>query len=117
MDESLVTVEKITGWLVEQVQHKNPIGPETWLDAAQKIVVLLQSEQESLFNMEQEVAKLRNILLESGKSVAYAKSRIEETEEYKKARIQKAKIEGALELVRISKLQSRMASDVMRGMS
>ena len=113
--EQLVTVDTITKWLVEQVQTKNPVSPEDWLDAAQKIIVLLQGEQEKLFEMEQKVAEIRNVIIVQGKSVASAKSAVEASNEYKTARIQKAKIEGALELVRIAKLQSRMASEIMRG--
>jgi len=113
--EDLVTIDTIINWLTKQVQEKNPVGPDVWLDAAQKITVLLQEEQEKLFTLEQEVARLRNLLLDSDESVAHAKSRIEATEEYKNARRQKAKIEKCLELVRIAKLQSRMASEVLRG--
>ena len=112
MDE-LITIDTITNWLLKQVQEKNPIHAAVWLDASQKINVLLQNEQEKLFEIEQEIAVARNLLLESDESVARAKSKVEEMEIYKQARIQKAKIERAIELIRIAKLQSRMASDVM----
>ena len=112
--ENAVTVESITSWLTEQVQAKNPIGPDVWLDASAKLNVLLQGEQEKQFLMEQEVAKIRNILIEGGKSVAQAKSLIEETPEYLNARKQKAKIEGALRLIAISKLQARMSSEIYK---
>lgn len=113
MDDTLITIDTITNWLLKQVQEKNPIHASTWLDAAQKINVLLQNEQEKLFEIEQEIAQARNILLESDDSIARAKSKIEEMDIYTLARKQKAKIERAIELIRISKLQSRMASDVM----
>ncbi len=113
MDDTLITIDTITNWLLKQVQEKNPVHASTWLDAAQKIVVLLQTEQEKLFDLEQDIAIRRNVLLESGESVAKAKSKVEELEAYKDARKQKAKIDRAIELIRVSKLQSRMASDVM----
>jgi uncharacterized protein YlxW (UPF0749 family) len=111
--EDLITIDTIVNWLLMMVQTKQPVHAATWLDASQKIVVLLQDEQEKLFELDQEVAKARNLSLESGESVARAKSRVEELDIYKEARKQKAKIERAIELIRISKLQSRMASDVM----
>ena|ERR1017187_6027293 len=112
MDE-LITIDTITSWLLKQVQEKNPIHAAVWLDASQKINVLLQNEQEKLFELEQDIAEKRNMLLEDNQSVAKARSKIEELDIYKEARIQKAKIERAIELIRIAKLQSRMASDVM----
>lgn len=114
--KDLITIETITGWLTEQVKSKSPIDPGTWVDAAAKINMLLQDEQEKLFEMEQEVAKIRNIAIESGETVSRAKSRVEATDEYKNARKQKAKIERAIEAIRISKLQARMSSDIMRGL-
>ena len=113
MDDTLITIDTITNWLLMQVQTKQPIHASTWLDAAQKIVVLLQTEQEKLFDLEQDIAVRGNVLLEAGESVAKAKSKVEELEVYKNARKQKAKIDRAIELIRVSKLQSRMASDVM----
>lgn len=115
MMEDFVTVEKITEWLTAQVQAKNPLGPDVWCDAAAKINVLLQEEQEKQFLMEQDVAKLRGLLLDAGETVAKARTRIEATDEYRKARNQKAKVERALELIRIAKIQSRMASGMLNG--
>jgi hypothetical protein len=115
MEDHLVTVDKITEWLTEQVQVKNPISPEVWLDCAGKINVLLQGEQEKLFTLEQQVAHMKMLLIESGKSVAHSRVVVESSDIYKQARIQKAKIEGAIELIRISKHQSRMASEILRG--
>jgi plasmid replication initiation protein len=115
MDNTLSTIDSITQWLTDQVEQKQPISPDVWLEASARINVLLQGEQEKLFTMEQQVAIIRGVLLDSDKSVAYAKSKVEESDVYKQARIQKSKIERALELIRIAKLQSRMASEVMRG--
>jgi len=115
MDDTLVTTELIIEWLTKQVEQKIPIDPSTWLDSCQKLNVLLQGEQETLFDLEQEVAVARNILLESDMPYNKAKSKLEESEVYKKARKQKAKIERVLSMISIAKLQSRMASEIMRG--
>lgn len=114
--DTLVTVPLIINWITNQVQQKNPIDAHTWLDVAQKINVLIQAEQERLFEMEQEVAKIRNIAIESGESVAKAKSRMEATDEYKNARRQKALISRCEEMIKLAKIQARTASDMMRGL-
>lgn len=114
MDDSLVTVDKVLAWVEEKVQTKQPIDMNTWMYVAERINVLIQTEQEKLFSMEQGIAKMKKILIEDGKTVAYAKIIIEATDEYKDMRIQKAKIDRALELIKISKQHSRLSSDLMR---
>ena len=114
MIQSVVTTESIITWMTEQIENKNPIDPNMWMDASLKLNVLLQGEQEKLFEIEQEVALLKKTLLEDGKTVAYAKVMIEATDEMKSMKIQKAKIERCIEFIRLSKLHSRTASDLMR---
>ncbi len=109
--DNLVTVDKIIEWFTTQVEQKLPIDTHTWLEGAQKINVLLQGEQEYLFELEQRVAILRKMLLDDGKTVAYAKTMVEATQEIRDMKNQKAKIDRSLEMIRISKLQARMAHD------
>ena len=111
--DSLITVEKIIDWLTVQVEGKNPIDPATWLECASRINVLLQAEQEKLFELEQVVATKRADYLKSGETVAFAKTMIEATDEYRETKIQKAKIDRALEVIRLAKLNSRIARDLM----
>ena len=107
--DKLVTIDKIIDWLIEQVEKKLPIDTHLWLEASQKMNVLLQGEQEKLFLIEQEVSLLRKTLLEGGKTVAYAKVMVESTNEFKQMKIQKAKIDRCLEMIRIAKLQARLS--------
>lgn len=107
--DKLVTIDKIIDWLIEQVEKKLPIDPHLWLEASQKMNVLLQGEQEKLFLIEQEVSLLRKTLLEGGKTVAYSKVMVESTNEFKQMKIQKAKIDRCLEMIRIAKLQARLS--------
>lgn len=109
------TIESITEYLTKQVKEGQPIGPHEWMDAASAINVLLQTEQENLFLLEQKIARTRATLIESGKTVAYARTVIEATDEYVEARKQKAKIDRAIELIKISKVNSRIARDLMSG--
>ncbi len=114
--QELVTISAIIEWMTKQVEERQPIDPNTWMDASLKMNVLLQSEQERLFTLEQEVAILKKTLLEDGKSVAYARVMIEATDEYKNCKIQKAKIERCVEFIRLSKLHSRMSNDIKNTM-
>lgn len=113
MDNTIVTIDKIIEWLTQQVEQKLPIDTHTWIEAAQKMNVLLQNEQERLFEMEQQVSLLRKTLLDDGKTVAYAKTMVESTDDMRSMKVQKAKIDRCLEMIRIAKLQARMAKEMM----
>lgn len=108
------TTDSIIAHFNALVESKQPIDPNSWLEAGMYLNVLIQSEQELLFDLEQEVARLRKALLDDGKTVAYAKTMIEATDEFKNARKQKAKIDRVIEFIRLSKQHSRLASDLMR---
>lgn len=113
--DKLVTIDKIQEWLTKQIEQKLPIDGHTYMDAASKINVLLQGEQEKLFKMEQGVALMRKELLGQGDTVSAAKVIVESSDAYLEARIQKSKIERAIELIRIAKINARTANDIMRG--
>lgn len=110
----LVTVDTITGWIKEQVENKQPINPSLWVEASMKLNVLLGDEQNKLFDIQQQVADLRKLRIESGDTVSKAKVYIEATNEYKDMCKQRAKIERAVEMIRIAKLMSRMSLDEIR---
>ncbi len=112
--ENLVTTDKIIEWFTSQIENKLPIDSHLYLDAALKLNVLLQGEQEKLYDMEQEVAKLRKTLLESGKNSTYTKMMIEATDEYKEVKKQKAKIDRCISFMQLAKAYSRTTSDLMR---
>lgn len=114
-NQNLVTIDLIMEWINKQIQDKQPIDVNTWLYVAERLNVLLQGEQEKLFEIEQEVALAKKLLLEDpSMSSTKAKVMVEATDIYKQSRIQKAKIERALETIRISKLHGRLSSDLMR---
>ena len=112
--ENLSTADSIMLWFTTQVQNKEPIDPHTFLEGAIKLSVLLQTEQEKLIDREQEVAQLRKVLIEDGKTVAYAKAMIEASPEYAETKKLKAKIDRGTEFIRLCKLYSRTASDLMK---
>lgn len=112
--QDLVTTDTIMDWFNTQIEQKQPIDPSMWMEGAMKLNVLVQGEQERLYEVEQEVAKLRNILLESDMPYNKAKSKVEATEEYKNSRKQKAKVERIIAFISIAKQHSRMAADMLR---
>ena len=114
MTEPQVTTDTILEWLKEQVESKQPISPHTFLDAAMKLNLLLQDESSKLYVAEQECAKMRAELVEGGKTSASAKIVVEASNEYRFAREQKAKIERIIEMVRLSKIQARIANEEYR---
>lgn len=79
-----------------------------------KLNVLVQEEQEKLYELDQEVARGRNILLESDMPYNKAKSKLEESEVYKNARKQKAKVERIISFISIAKAHSRMSAEMLR---
>lgn len=114
MDKDVITTDTIINWLQNQVEQKLPVDAYTWLDACQKITVLLGAEHDKLFEIEQRVAQDKVEWIENGKSAVEAKARVEGSNNFKEARKQQAKIKRIEEMVRIAKIQARMKDFEMR---
>lgn len=112
--ENLVTIDLILNWLKESVQEKRPIDAHIWVQASLKMNVLIGDENSKLFDLQQEVARLKILRIESGDSVAKAKVYVEATNEYKAMKKQEAKIDQIQEAIRIAKIQARLADTEMR---
>ncbi len=106
--ENLVTCDTILEWLKEQVEHKNIISPSLYLDACQKLNLLISDEHDKLFTLQKEVARQKIQWIEDGKSVAEAKTRVEGSQEYLYMKKQEAKIKQIEESIRIAKIRSRL---------
>lgn len=113
--ENLVTSDAIIDWFKEQVEHKHPIAPSVWIDAAVKLNVLSGDEVKKFAELHQAVANLRKVILTSGETVSKAKVLVESTEEYKELLKQKAKLEMIKEMIRLAKQMSRMSLDEIKG--
>lgn len=103
-------LQVLESWAAE----KRPIDPQAYIDAAMKLTLLLGDESDKLYEFEQNCAIERVKLIDDGKSVSESKARLEASDEFKKARSQKAKIERMIETVRLAKLRARMANEEMR---
>lgn len=110
----LNTLDSLLEYLQKLSEEKGIIDPHTYLGVAEKINALLQNEQDKLYLMEQEVAKARKSLIDEGKTASAAKIAIEASDAYREARSQKAKIERAIETVRISKIHARLSNELLR---
>jgi hypothetical protein len=113
----IVTTDGILEWFKEKIEMKIPIRPDIWVDAAQKLNVLLSDEHDKLYDLEQIVAKMRMDFIDDGEkiNVSFAKIKVEATDEYREMRKQKAKIDRIVEQIRIAKIRARMKNDEMRG--
>lgn len=114
--EELVTVDLILNWLKDNVEHKRMIDAHTWVDACQKLNVLLSDEHDKLYDLQQKVAQEKVRLLDSipKPAVNEAKLRVEATELYKAMKLQEAKIKRVEEAIRISKIQAKLKDNELR---
>lgn len=110
-----VTIDTIISYFDEQIRNKQPIAPHLWLDAAQKINILLEDEQDKLFDLEQAISTQKRICIERGDSVAKAKVIVESSDVFKDARKQKARIDRLVEFGRLAKQYSRTGNNIMSG--
>lgn len=107
----MVNCDTIIDWIKSQVESKNPIDPNLWMDACSKLIVLVGDETDKLFDLQQEVSHLKTIRIENKESVSQAKVYVEATDAFKNMQKQKAKIERIFEMIRISKIRARLAID------
>lgn len=108
------SIESIMQWMTSTVQNKETISPQRFVDAASYLTILIGDEHTKLYDLEQEVAKQKLELLQTSKSVAEAKVRVEALDVYKSMRKQQAYIVQITEIIRVAKLQARMAMDEMK---
>jgi len=114
MDEK-ITTDIIINYLQNQVEQKLPIDPGTFLDAAEKLNILLGDEHEELFSLAQKCAIIKADKILEGKSVAMAKALLEASDDYRHMLSQKAKIERIVEFIRLAKLHARIKNDEIKG--
>lgn len=111
-------MENTTSSIIEGLQklakEKGVLEPEVLLTAAEKLTVLIQMDADILADKEFELAQARKILLDEGKTATETKMQIEASPLFLECRKIKNKIEMAKEFTRLSKLHSRLASEMLR---
>jgi ElaB/YqjD/DUF883 family membrane-anchored ribosome-binding protein len=115
--EKLVTIDTIIEYLQDAVKSKTPLPPTIWLDAAQKLNVLLSEEEDRLFDLQQVVAQKKYDFIkgQAKKNVSEAKAYIEASDDYRDSKKQAAKIGRIVEFIRLAKIQARTRMEEMRG--
>ena len=104
-----VSTNTILDYLKEAIKNKTPLDPDTWLDAAGKLNILLSDELDMLADMRQKVAQIKLGFLEESDTtnVSAAKLKTDATDEYRDMEKQKAKCSIIEEMIRIAKVQAR----------
>lgn len=112
MEESTVRtiIDRLAAWAAE----KRSIGPNVWMDAASKLNVLLQGEQEGYIDQKLAIAKLRAAFMADGDTAAAAKAKVEAMDEWATMQKRGALIERALEAILLAKKNATLASEMMR---
>ncbi len=111
----MITTDTIINKLSEYVKEKTPIAPSLWIEAAQKLNLLLSEENDRLYELEHTVAVARRAFIEEDMTAAKAKICVEATPEYMMYRKQKARIDQIIEFVRIAKVQGKMRMEEFKG--
>lgn len=115
MPNEVVTTELILATLKEWVERKIPIAPHLWIDACAKLNILKGDEIIKLYDLQQKVATRKVALIDNGDSVAMAKAKTDASDDYKAYKIQEGRIGMIEEQIRISKIQSRIGQEEIRG--
>ncbi len=106
--EDLTTIDKILEYLETQIRQRQVVDAHTWLRAAQALNTLMSDEHDKLYDLQQKVANMKVKFIFEGDSVAMAKAKTDASDEYKHYKIQEARIGRIEEMIRLSKIQSRL---------
>lgn len=106
-----VTVDTIIGSMKDWVEQRKTIPPSLWLDAAEKINVLQQDEEDKKIEYEVNYNILIKSLMEGGATHAGAQVAARTTDEYKRYRKQEARCKIISEFVRIAKKRATVDSE------
>jgi hypothetical protein len=110
--EKVITADTILQWLKKQVEQREVIDPDVWIDAAMKLNMLIENETDILFTLGQTVKEIQlEKSQEDKQSVSSSKLYAETTDEYRLYKQQEAKVERIQEAIRLAKIQARHAND------
>jgi hypothetical protein len=108
------TARGIVQVLTEMAEKRGDIDAHFWLQAAMKLRVLLQGEQEKLVDMEREVQILKAEHLQKGDSAASAKIKTETSDIFVEKEKQEVFIKTALDLVLLAKKYATTESEIYK---
>ena len=108
------TARSIVEVLQSMAEKRGDIDASLWLQAAMKLRVLLQGEQEKLVDMERDVQILKAEYLSSGDSAVSAKIKTETSDTYVEMKKQEVFIKTALDLVLLAKKYATTETDIYK---
>ena len=100
-------IQTLKGW----VETKTPIAPQTYLDAALKLNILIQGEMDKITELEQKCAEIEIRTIEQGKSSVEAKTRLKTHTEWMDYKKQEGKVKQIQEYIRIAKKYANIIND------
>ena len=108
------TVKKIIDTLAAWAAERRTIGPQSWMDAASKLNVLLQAEVEKLIDMKLAISNLQAAYMADGDTAAKARVKVEAMDEWAVLQKQQALIDRAKEAILLAKKSATLAMELMR---
>lgn len=108
------TARSIVEVLQSMAEKRGDIDASLWLQAAMKLRVLLQGEQEKLVDMERDVQIMKADFLKAGDSAVSAKIKTETSDIYVEMKKQEVFIKTALDLVLLAKKYATTETDIFR---
>lgn len=109
----MTNIQTIISDLERDVREQVPISPQRWVESAQQINILISSEHQKLFDLQQKVAQEKVAFIENGDSVAKATTKVEASDTFRKMNVQRAYISQLEEHIRLAKKMATLASDEM----
>lgn len=103
------TCASIIQSFTERVSNREQIAPDEWIMAAQFLSVLVGEENGKLYDVEQAYVKECLKWIELGKSNAEAEKHAKVSDQYVQFMKQKSFVKQIDEMIKIAKLQARLA--------
>lgn len=112
--DGLLTTDAIMAKFEEMAKENMPIDPTIWINGAMKLNALSGNDYDRMIDLNSNVNKLKSMIIEDGKTSAYAKIKVEASDEYRDYLRQKAKIDRIMEMIRLAKLRARIGQEEYR---
>lgn len=108
------TAKSIVQVLTDMAEKRGDIDAHLWLQAAMKLRVLLQGEQEKLVDLERDVQILKADYLNAGDSAVSAKIKTETSDLFVTMKKQEVFIKTALDLVLLAKKYATTEQEIYK---
>ena len=108
-------LESLLEELKKRIEAKEPISPLDWLDTADRLNILRSDYDDKLWQLGEDLFKLKAICFEQKKTGAHAEAIMKSTELYKSWGQLKSKLSRIDETIRLSKVRARLSQNEWQG--